>query len=281
MQTNVAAFIQTPLPRWQDGADHFSDVKFSALTFNMQFGQAWDPSSPDTAPIVIEDTISFLQEADADILFLQEVEHARPGGEQIWPPRNFTRLKEALHGYHSVFAYPEKNPDELPFGVGLAIFAKTPLVDFTSASLPPPPLRFDFQGRTVSPSHRQLVGAKTRLAGRTVQLFNTHLQAFFMIDASSVEHREQRDLVERAILRSDAPTLMGGDFNCAPGEGVVEQFTRAGYRAVQDAEPTWRRRPYVMDHLFCNAGLKAERGEVVPTLCSDHHAVRADFRLVS
>jgi endonuclease/exonuclease/phosphatase family metal-dependent hydrolase len=259
----------------------FDDVKFSALTFNMQFGQAWDAAEPDKAPIVLEDTIAFLEEADADIMFLQEVERALPGGEQLWPPPNFMRLKEALHGYHSVFAYPKVNADELPFGVALAIFAKTPLVDFRAQDLPPAPIEFEFDGKVVTPSYRQLISAKTTIAGRTIQLFNTHLQAFFMIKGNSDQHRDQRNLIEAAVRRAEGPVLMGGDFNCTPEEGLIPQMEGAGLRTAQNSEPTWRRMPYVMDHLFFNSGLKAEKAEVVTTLCSDHQAVRADFRIAA
>ncbi|MGH8047036.1 MAG: endonuclease/exonuclease/phosphatase family protein [Chthoniobacterales bacterium] len=256
-------------------------MKFSALTFNMQFGQAWNADEPDKAPIVLEDTIAFLEQSNADIIFLQEVEQARPGGEQLWPPPNFMRLKAALHGYHSVFAYPKVNPDELPFGLALAIFARTPLVDFRAQDLPPAPIEFEFDGKKVAPSHRQLISAKTQIAGRTIQLFNTHLQAFFMIAGSSDAHPEQRNLIEAAVRAVDGPVLLAGDFNCAPEEGLVKQFLAAGLRTAQNTEPTWRRRPYVMDHLFFNAGLKAERAEVVPTFCSDHHAVHANFRIAA
>jgi endonuclease/exonuclease/phosphatase family metal-dependent hydrolase len=255
-------------------------VKFSALTFNMQFGQAWDEDEPDKAPINLEDTIAFLEEANADVLFLQEVEQARAGGGQLWPPSNFMRLKAALHGYHSVFAYPKVNPDELPFGIALAIFAKTPLVDFQSHDLPPAPIEFEFEGKKVAPSHRQLISAKTQISGRTIQLLNTHLQAFFMINSTSDEYREQRDLIESAVRDIEGPLLLAGDFNCAPEEGLVNQLRSAGLRTAQNTEPTWRRRPYAMDHLFYNSGLKVDHAEVVQTLCSDHHAVRGNFRLV-
>lgn len=253
-------------------------MKFTALTFNMQFGQSWDPVEPDAAPVVLDDTIEFLSGFDADVIFLQEVERAQAGGGQEWPPPNFMRIKEALTGCHSVFAYPKANPDELPFGVALAIFAKSPLVDFVAHDLPPAPIDFEFEGRTVAPSHRQLIRATGRIAGHSIQLFNTHLQAFFMINGTSDEHREQRDLVERAVTGADGPVLLAGDFNCAPGESLVEQFAGAGFRTAQNAEPTWRRMPYVMDHFFYNSALKAESVEVVPTLCSDHHAVLAQFR---
>ncbi len=251
------------------------------MTFNMQFGQSWDAVEPDAAPIVIGETIEFLRDADADVLFLQEVEQARPGGAQLWPPPNFMRLKEALPAYHSVFAYPKVNPHELPFGVALAIFAKVPLTDFHAHDLPPPPIEFEFEGKTVAPSHRQLISARAQISGRTIRLFNTHLQAFFMINGSSDEYREQRDLIEAAVRAADGPVLLAGDFNCAPEEGLVSQFTGAGFRTAQNTEPTWRRRPYVMDHLFYNSGLKADHVEVVPTLCSDHHAVRANLRLAT
>lgn len=247
----------------------------------MQFGQGWDPIDPDRAPIRLDETIAFLRETDADVILLQEVEQARPGGEQPDPPPHFTRLQAALDGYHGVFAYPQRNPDELPFGIALAIFARAPLGDFVAHDLPPAPISFEFDGRTVAPSHRQLIEARLRLAGRSVRLLNTHLQAFFMINGSSNDHPGQRDRVEAALRASTEPTLLAGDFNCGPGETLVEQFAAAGYRAAQTTEPTWRRRPYVMDHFFTNDGLRVESLEVIPTLTSDHHALRGEFRLAA
>lgn len=256
-------------------------MKFTALTFNMQFGQSWDPTDPDNAPVVLDDTIEFISSFDADIIFLQEVEQARPGGEQIWPPPNFMALKHGLTGYHSVFAYPKVNPDELPFGIALAIFAKAPLTDFVASDLPPAPIEFEFEGRKVCPSHRQLISAKVRLGVHTLNLFNTHLQAFFMINGSSDDHREQRDLVLNAVRGVDGPVLLAGDFNCSPEETLVQQFAEAGLRTAQNEEPTWRRMPYVMDHFFLNNRLRVEHVEVVPTLCSDHHALFGRFRIAS
>ncbi len=249
------------------------------MTFNMQFGQAWDPDAPERAPVRLEDTIAFLHDNPHDIYLLQEVEHAQRGGEQIDPPPNFTRIAEALEGHHSVFAYPRVNPDELPFGIALAIFCRNPLVDFQNIELAPPPVTFDFEGESKVPSHRQIITAKTKFAGATVQLMNTHLQAFFMIGSSSVEHRGQRDRVDEVLRASSEPTLCGGDFNCAPSDHLVEQYRAAGYETAQDSEITWRHRPYTTDHLFFNRGLRVTRSEVIPTVCSDHHAVSADFRV--
>jgi len=53
-----------------------------------------------------------------------------------------------------------------------------------------------------------------------------------------------------------------------------------GFSTVQDKEVTWRRRPYVLDHIFHNAPLRCVGHRVVPTPASDHHPIVADFEFV-
>ena len=55
------------------------------------------------------------------------------------------------------------------------------------------------------------------------------------------------------------------------------QFAVHGFRPVQAEAATWRRHPYVLDHIYYNEPLKRVSHEVVPTLTSDHHLVVADF----
>lgn len=256
-------------------------MMFSALTFNMQNGQGWDETNPDDPTVTLEATRAFLSAQNADVVFLQEVEFGYEGGRQVSPPPHYQWLKERLTGYDSVFAYPLANPQEIPFGLGQAIFSKTPLKNFRRVDLPPPDVTFEFGGTKRSPSHRLLMGAETEIADRPLTVWNTHLQAFFMINASSNEHRTQRDLVEAELKKCPGAVLLGGDFNSAPGEDVVDQFSRAGFQAAQNTEVTWRRMPFVLDHLFFNAALRLESCRVIPTLASDHHAVRADFSFAS
>jgi endonuclease/exonuclease/phosphatase (EEP) superfamily protein YafD len=125
-----------------------------------------------------------------------------------------------------------------------------------------------------------LISAEIVIEARTVRLMNTHLQAFFMIGSSSAEHPAQRDAIEAELRKQQGAAVLAGDFNCAPGEGLVEQLDGAGFRAVQNKTPTWRRMPYAMDHLFYNAPLKLVSHAVIPTLASDHHAVLAEFSFV-
>jgi Metal-dependent hydrolase len=254
---------------------------FSALTFNMQNGQVWDENDPDGSEVNFTQAIEFVREQDADVVFLQEVERGYEGGRQVEPPPHYTRLREALPGYDGVFAYPVPNPLEIPFGLGLAILSKTPLRDFRRVDLPAAEITFEYGGIRRTPSQRLLIEAWTEIEGRTVRLLNTHLQAFFMIRGSSNDHPLQRNIVESELVRSkDCPTLLGGDFNSAPEETVVQQFERVGFSSSQTTEVTWRRMPFVLDHIFYNAPLRLERCRVIPTLASDHHAVRSEFSFV-
>lgn len=250
---------------------------FKVLQFNMQFGQGWDAADPDNAPIDIARTIAEIRSHDADVVLLQEVEHAMPGGIQSAPPPNYTRLSKALDGYHGFFSYPKADPRELPFGIGLAIFSKTPLFDTVTFHLPSPPIEFEFDGEQKTPTDRLLIGAKTTIGGHELQLFNTHLLAFFMLNASSERHTGQRQFVLEQLHKSSGPTLLGGDFNVSKHDSLVRQFADAGYDAVQTQEVTWRRRPYVLDHIFYNKHLSKVRHAVIPTMASDHHMLMAEF----
>jgi len=250
---------------------------FKVLQFNIQFGQIWDDADPDKAPIDLDQTIAEIRSHDADIVLLQEVEQGWPGGAQLEPPPNYTLLRAALGGYDSFFSYPRSDPRELPFGIGLAIFSKTPLTDTAREDLPSPAIEFDFNGVATTPTDRLLIGASTALAGRRLQIFNTHLLAFFMLDSSSEKNPAQRRLVADRLKASEGPTLLGGDFNVSRHASLVRQFGRVGYKTVQSKKITWRRRPYVLDHIFYSRHLKPVRHAVKPTLASDHHVLVAEF----
>lgn len=252
--------------------------RFKILQFNMQFGQPWDDTYPDHAPIRLQNTIDEIRMHDADIFMLQEVERALPDGMQANPPPHYTLLQQAFRDYDSYFSYPKPDARELPFGIGLAVFSKTPLVEHVVENLPSPPVEFDFFGEKKTPTDRLLIGATTLVAGRRVRLFNTHLLAFFMLKSSSETHLEQRRLVEEQ-LRTTAgmPTLLTGDFNVSKHESLIHQFADAGYQTVQSKEITWRRRPFVLDHIFYNDWLKPVSWTVQPTPASDHHVLSAEF----
>ena len=254
---------------------------FKILQFNMQFGQPWDDAYPDHAPINLQKTIDEIRAHDADIVMLQEVEHTLPGGRQAQPPPHYTRLKRELKGHDSYFSYPKPDARELPFGIGLAIFSKTPLRQHVVLNLPSPPVEFDFFGQKKTPTDRVLIGGTTTIDGREIRLLNTHLLAFFMLNTSSEVHSDQRKLVEEKLRETaHMPTLLRGDFNVRNHESLINQFSAAGFQTVQSTEITWRRRPYVLDHIFYNQWLKPVSWKVCPTPASDHHALEAEFAFV-
>ena len=253
---------------------------FRVLQFNIQFGRSWDGANPDHAPVNLDLTIAEIRSHDADIVLLQEVEQANAGGVQPEPPPNYTRLCAAFGGYDSFFSYPRADARELPFGIGLAIFSKTPLRDTSRWNLPSPSIAFEFDGEKRTPTDRLLIGANTTLAGHEVRIFNTHLLAFFMLESSGEEPAGQRELVLEQLRAAEIPTLIGGDFNVSRHESLMRQFAAAGYRTVQSAEVTWRRRPYVLDHIFHNRPLRVVRHTVKPTPASDHHVLVAEFEFI-
>ena len=250
---------------------------FKVMQFNMQFGQLWDEADPDHATIDLEQAIAEIRRQDADIVLLQEVEQARPGGVQPDPPPNYARLRAALPGYDSYFSYPRADARELPFGIGLAIFSKTPLHGLSRLDLPSPPVEFQFGGKTMTPTDRLLIGASTTIQGREVHVFDVHLLAFFMLQSSSEQHLGQREMVIESLRQRSGATVLGGDFNVSKHDSLIRQFGAAGYGTVQDQEITWRRRPYVLDHIFHSKELRAVRHRVLPTPASDHHILVADF----
>jgi endonuclease/exonuclease/phosphatase (EEP) superfamily protein YafD len=119
------------------------------------------------------------------------------------------------------------------------------------------------------------------MEGRRLRILNTHLQAFFMIGDSSDAHPEQRSIVESRLRAAGGePLILAGDMNSAPGESIVGQFETAGFRTAQNEEITWRRMPFVTDHLFFNSPLRLLSRRVEKTDVSDHHAVVADFEFL-
>ena len=253
---------------------------FRVLQFNMQFAQGWATDEPHHGEINLEATLAEIRSLNADLIFLQEVERALANGSQLNPPPNYTRLRAELDYPYGCFAYPKADARELPFGVGLAILSRTPLHDEMRLNLPSPGIAFEFDGRKTTPTDRLLLGTKTTIQGREVLLLNTHLLAFFMLGTSSSVHPQQREMIAGQLAASHRPTLLAGDFNVRKHGDLMAQFASHGYRTVQDQQVTWRRQPYVLDHIFYNEPFRVVRHSVKATLASDHHVLVADFEFV-
>lgn len=251
---------------------------FRLLQFNMQFGQVWDDEDPDNASIQIESTIRELKLYDGDIVLLQEVEQVQEHGKQVDPPPNYTRLQRELVGYKSVFAYPPEDSRELPFGIGLAVFSKYPILNSRTVVLPGAPVEFEFEGVATAPTDRVMQVVDIDVDGTVVTFINTHLQAYFMINASSDDYPEQRNIVLKEALAIDGPMVLAGDFNSVDEESLLEEYERAGLKPMQTDRATWKRMPLVLDHIFLNRHLEFKGGSVDEVSASDHHILVAEIK---
>jgi endonuclease/exonuclease/phosphatase family metal-dependent hydrolase len=253
--------------------------RLRVLQFNMQYGMPWDAARPDQAPVDLDGTMAEIRRHDADIIFLQEVEQAGLDGAQPHPPDNYNLLRAAFPDYDGMFAYPRPDERELPFGIGLAILSRTPLRGAFREDLPSPPIEFEFKGERRTPTDRVLLGARTVIEGVELTLLNTHLLAFFMLNAGSEAYPEQRDRIAVHLRQANGPTLLAGDFNVQNHESLVKQFAEVGFAPVQDQAVTWHRRPYVLDHIFYNPPLRCVAHRVEPSVASDHLPLVADFEV--
>lgn len=257
-------------------------ARISTLSLNMQNGQFWDPDNPDDCGIRIQDTIDFLLERDADIIFLQEVEF--PSGD--YPDTdhhpNYDKLSQALSNYDSYFSLPLTNHPQLPFGIGLAIFSKFPLMDSTHIVLPAEDIEIDYQSRRWHLADRSLIRADINLDGHRIRLLNTHLQAYFVIGRNADDHPDQRDEVKHQVVLGYAEcgeVLLAGDFNCAPGEHSINSLMETGLISANPGVVTWRRLPYSLDHIMYSRGFNLESFEAVDNTISDHLPVLAELEI--
>jgi len=248
-------------------------LRLKTMTFNMQNGQVWDPARPDEAPINIESTIQFIKNLDSDICFLQEVEFPHQELPDPDDHPNFDRLRAGLPGYHASFAYPAATRGHLPFGVGLAIFSRLPLLRQFHVVLPAADIMFAFRGKNWFPAERSIIGASIEQDGREILLLNTHLQAYFMIDSTSDEFPQQRHILEVLLRGRKVPTLLGGDFNCTDTEGTIPGIEATGMKTLQNRQITWHRMPFVLDHIFYSPEFRIEAKAVATTNVSDHDAM--------
>lgn len=253
--------------------------RLSIATLNMQYGQGWDPQDPDGAPVDLALLIRELEQLAPDILFLQEVERVEPERGQVLPPPNFERLQQALAGYHTCFAYPPADARELPFGFGQAVFSRYPLHGRRAVPLPPPDLSFTFAGRTCQPTQRLLLHTEAEIAGQRVHLLNVHLQAFFVLGHSSDAFPQQRQVLRDYVRRLQGPCILAGDFNSAPGEATITELEALGLRSVQHHRVTWKREPYVLDHILHSPHFVLSGHAVHATPASDHDVVWATLEL--
>ena len=77
----------------------------------------------------------------------------------------------------------------------------------------------------------------------------------------------------------EGPLVLTADFNTVSGEGLLKQHETAGLQTMQKGTVTWKRMPYVLDHIFYYNHLLLKGGSVDEVTSSDHHVLVADFKI--
>jgi hypothetical protein len=92
---------------------------------------------------------------------------------------------------------------------------------------------------------------------------------------------EQRNVIASKLRDSTAgPAILAGDMNVSPDESLVCQFESEGFRTAQNEEITWRRMPFVTDHVFYNAPLRLLAKRVAKTDALRPPRGRGGFRVL-
>ncbi|MBL8742197.1 MAG: endonuclease/exonuclease/phosphatase family protein [Myxococcales bacterium] len=231
-------------------------------SYNVLYALAEDDGRVDT------ETLERATSVEADVLLLQET-------NAVWEKALRPRLSRQFA--HCAFHHPKRLLPE-----GLAICVKGRLLE---QELVPSPVGW-------FPAQRAI--AETGVG--KVQLLNLHLKPAVADPPEWVathlrtrvdRAREVRELV--GPLRTDLPTIVGGDMNEQPDGELFAHLAQVGFEnalpraGVRDATWTWAgARPpldFQLDHLaYGKQQLELESAVVLEGGRSDHKAVVATFR---
>ena len=210
-----------------------------------------------------------IDNSEADVVALQEVDRFRR--EQSGFEDQPGHLAERL-GMHLAYAAnldgEPAHPGAPRAQYGTALLSRLPLESSTNTLLP------CFDGS----EQRGLLAATVVVEGRPLRVLGTHLQW-----DSETERTRQAEAIVAAL--DDRPTVLLGDLNTTPGtpayrclaEHLEDAWTLVGDGEGHtfEAEPPPRR----IDYVWVGGGVQAVSAVVVPSVASDHGALRVEVRL--
>lgn len=258
----------TPTPTGPGGTPSCPDpasVRLRVVTFNIH-GGVGPGNVYDLAGIAAE-----IRAWDADVVLLQEVHRYRAKSGLDDQP---AELSEML-GMEVVFGSNKTRGPEADGAPrrqsGTAILSREPILSWSNQMLPNLP----------GLQQRGLLRATILVAGRRVDVLNTHLQ-----HTRGIIRVLQTRGIRRLVGRSGHPFLLGGDFNAEPGspsmrvlDGLVtDPWPQVGVGEGLTVPPRVpkRRIDYV---LYGSGGWVPEQAQVVKSAIADHRAVLLDYAL--
>ena len=231
----------------------------TVLTLNIHAGRT-KAGRLDLAEVARE-----LRAWNADLVLLQEVDRGRERSDFVDQAR---WLGDRL-GMVSEFVPTRRLR---PGTTGNAVLSALPVTGSADHALP----------RLPGLMRRGLLRVTVDLAGHRVDVLTTHLD-----HASPAARRAQARAVAREVDAGRRPTVLGGDLNAVPDMPPLRTLERAGLvdswpvagrgdgLTVPGAAPQRR-----IDYVLASSHFAATSAEALPSLVSDHRAVRAELTLV-
>lgn len=234
--------------------------EFRIATYNINF------ATRDLGAVV-----TLIDEADADIVVLQEV-----------TPRAHPYLAR-----HTKTRYPYAHLQPKPWAAGHAVLSKTPLLEVKEL-----------------PAEHGPFGAllaSVELGGRTLQIASVHLKPTLPSAHASKQDVMTSFITNEGIRRAEiagilaaldptTPSIVAGDFNTLPSLGVVDDLLQHHFVDAQardtahSNDPTWRwvwrGTPLQLriDYVFHSPHFQTEDVQVLTRGPSDHYPVVATLR---
>ena len=254
--------VPAPSPAAAEPCVPVPPTPLRVVSFNIR--SARGPAGVDLDRVVAE-----LRAVNPDIVLMQEVDRfrARSGGVD-----QAAYVAKALDMRH-VFA-PMVARSAAAGGrreeYGIATLTRLPLTTHRVTRLPRP-------ARTEA---RGLLHVQLEVDGRTVSVYNTHLE-----HSSTAARSAQVATISRVLGADPNPVVLGGDLNAVPGSAVHRQLTRTlrdtwdvagqGSGLTVPARSPRRRIDYVLvDREFTPTAATTH-----PTAVSDHRLLRSDLML--
>jgi endonuclease/exonuclease/phosphatase (EEP) superfamily protein YafD len=196
-----------------------------------------------------QQVLDHVREADADVVFLMEVN---------------SEWVAAMEPLKAKYPHSVATPREDNFGV--ALFSRIPWKREETFLLG----RAEVQSVEIEISH----------AGHDLRIIGTHPLPPVSRDYAAARDEQLRLLAQR-VAQAAAPTLVVGDLNATPwsaGMRIVTKDGKLGFRSLSPPWiPTWRADTMFaipIDHALCTKPLVITQRKIGPDVGSDHRSVR-------
>jgi endonuclease/exonuclease/phosphatase (EEP) superfamily protein YafD len=203
-----------------------------------------------------QETATYLEAADADVILLMEVNSAL---------RNALATLHKTHPYGTAAAQEDHS--------GIALYSRIPLTDF--------------KVKTFVAGGMPCIDALIKYGDRVVRLIGVHPLPPRGRNELAIQLAQFEAIARQVSATTEIPALVLGDFNATPWSQAITLLrndSSLDFRTPKPVwRPTWQRGGLLalpIDHALCTQQLFFERREIGPELGSDHRAQELLMKLV-